>query len=110
MTSDVDVRIAAAMKEIFNDIPLRVNINGIVKDAYERLMAAVSGDSSPAPQTQIVAEKIAEVLREIASYAVEQFTRRTGQEFLWVDEPEPEQDEDNTLMHFTLDEKGNVVF
>jgi hypothetical protein len=55
-----------------------------------------------------VNERLAEVLREVATYAVEQFTRRTGQPFQWVDEPEPPQ-EDLILATFGLDENNNVV-
>ena len=54
-------------------------------------------------------DKIVEVLREIATISVEEFTRRTGQPFLWVDEPELPVD-DTPMMSFSLDEKGNVTW
>ena len=103
--TDIDTRIAAEMKAICDELPSRLNIVTILRDAHARLIAV----APDAPQ-QFIAEKISEVLREIAAHVVEEFTRRTGQPFLWVDEPEPAEDPDNILMSFGLDEKGNVTF
>ncbi len=92
------------MEAICAELPARLGIVTILRDAHERLVAA-----APDAPASFVAEKIVEVLREIATIAVEEFTRRTGQPFLWVDEPELPAD-DEPLMTFSLDEKGNVVF
>jgi hypothetical protein len=102
---DIGGRIAAEMKTICDELPARLNIVAILRDAHARLVAA----APDAPQT-FITDKLAEVLREIAAHTVEEFTRRTGQPFLWVDEPEPTEDPNNILMSFSLDEKGNVVF
>ena len=75
----------------------------IGRNAHARLSAAVS-----APEA-MVAEHLTEVLREIASQAVHEFERRTGQQFLWIDEPDPAEDPNNALMEFRLDDKGNVT-
>lgn len=102
-------RVTEALKAIFDEIPTRLNINALVKDAYERLAAAAQADGTP---LEHINDKLVEVLREIATHTVEQFTRRTGQPFWWTDEPEwePNADGSNVTMHFSLDEKGNVVF
>ena len=92
------------MATICAELPTRLNIVAILRDAHTRLVTALP-DAPP----QFVTDKIVEVLREIAAHAVEQFTRRTGQPFLWVDEPEQPVD-DAPLMSFGLDEKGNVIF
>ncbi len=104
--STPDERVAKEMAAICAELPKRLNIVEILKDAYNRLSRAAEPDVLP---PQFFADKVVEVLREIATIAVEEFTRRTGQPFLWVDEPELPAD-DEPLMTFSLDEKGNVVF
>lgn len=92
---------------ITNEIPTRMNVVSILRDAHARLVAAAP-DAPPA----LIAEKVVEVLREIATHAVEEFTRRTGQPFLWVDEPELPEDSE-PLMSFGIevkDGKGHVIF
>lgn len=103
-SEDIGARITKVMTEINNDLPSRLNIVSILRDAHTRLIAA-----APEAPEAFISEKIVEVLREIATHAVEQFTRRTGQQFLWVDEPELPPD-DTPLMSFHLDDKGNVTF
>jgi hypothetical protein len=102
--NDIGVRIAKEMEAICAELPARLNIVTILRDAHTRIAAAVP-DAPPA----FISDKIVEVLREIATHAVEEFTRRTGQPFMWVDEPEPPVD-DTPMMSFSLDEKGNVTF
>lgn len=104
MSDDVGARVADVMTAITKDIPGRLNIVGILRDAHAQL-AAAAPDLPPA----FLADKVVEVLREIATHAVEEFTRRTGQPFLWVDEPELPEDPE-PLMSFRLDDKNNVVF
>lgn len=103
-TEDIGERISKEMAAICDELPARLNIVAILRDAHARLAAAAPDAPDP-----FLAEKITEVLREIATHAVEQFTRRTGQPFLWVDEPELPPD-DTPLMSFGLDDKGNVTF
>ena len=100
----IGARVAEEMKTICAELPARLSIVAILRDAHTRLVAA----APDAPPT-FITEKIIEVLREIATHAVEEFTRRTGQPFLWVDEPELPVD-DMPLMSFSLDDKGNVTF
>jgi len=99
-------QITDVMKTLCDEIPARMNIVSILRDAHARIAAAVPTGVPP----EFVAEKVVDVLREIASHAVDEFTRRTGQPFLWVDEPDPAEDPDNVLMSFGLDDKGNVTF
>jgi len=91
--------------KICAEIPARLNVVSILRDAHARLVTA-----APDAPPELIAERVVDVLREIASHAVDEFTRRTGQPFLWVDEPDPAEDPDNVLMSFSLDAKGNVTF
>jgi len=107
---DIGVRVAKEMEAIFDELPGRLNIMGILQDAHGRLVAAASAPNVPAlVPAQLIVDKVVEVLREIATQAVGEFTRRTGQPFLWVDEPEFKEPNE-PLMSFGLDDKGNVVF
>lgn len=101
---DIGARIAKEMEAICAELPQRLGVVTILRDAHARLVAA-----APDAPAAFVSEKIVEVLREIAAHTVEQFTRRTGQPFLWVDEPELPVD-DTPMMSFRLDDKGNVTF
>ena len=101
---DIGARIAKEMEAICTELPQRLNVIGILRDAHARIVAAAP-DAPPA----FISDKIVEVLREIATHAVEEFTRRTGQPFMWVDEPEQPVD-DTPMMSFSLDEKGNVTW
>jgi hypothetical protein len=105
-SDDIGERVGKEMAAICAELPTRLNIVEILRDAYNRLSRAAEPDVLP---PQFFADKVAEVLREIATHAVEEFTRRTGQPFLWVDEPEMKEP-DEPLMSFGLDEKGNVTF
>lgn len=98
--------ITEKQKEIFAEIPKRLNINAIVLDARDRMFAAVKTPDEVA--LSFIRDALTEVIREIATYAVAQFEGRTGQKFFWSDDPEPEPEA--TLMHFSVDVKGNVVF
>lgn len=100
---DIGARIAKEMTAICAELPARMNVVGILREAHARLVAA----AIDAPES-FISEKVVEVLREIAAHAVEQFTRRTGQPFLWVDDPPMEEPE--AVMSFSVDDKGNVVF
>ncbi len=101
---DVGVRVAQEMAVVFKELPGRLNVVSILRDVHARLVV-VAPDAPP----ELVAEKIVDVLREIAAHAVEEFTRRTGQPFLWVDDPQTDEPSE-PLMSFGLDDKGNVVF
>ena len=106
---DVGVRLSQAMEAISAEIPARLNVVGILRDAHERITKAALPDVLP---PEVVTDKVTEVLREIATHAVEEFTRRTGQAFLWVDEPEPDAGDD-VVMSFGIDVKdgkGHVTF
>ena len=108
MSEDVGARISAEMTSICKEIPERLNIQAILLDAHKRLTAAAGDTVLP---SSFWNDKLQEVLREIASHTVEEFTRRTGQPFLWVDEPDlSDLDGGDVLMHFSLDEKGHVRF
>ena len=116
MSTDMAVRVNAAMEEILAEIPGRLNIRAILVDAHRRLVEVAAGGPTQHPAlalapevSQIVGHKIAEVLQEIATIAVDEFTNRTGQKFNWVDEPD-ESENDEPLMSFGLDDRGNVVF
>lgn len=116
----VDEKLSEAAAAIFAEIPAKLAIRAILLDAHARLKdAALEGLSDherdlyrsgrlPAVGDAIKV-KIAEVLREIASSAVEEFTRRTGEPFLWVDDPLPPVN-DTPIMSFHLDARGNVCF
>ena len=101
---DIGMRVAKEMAPILETVPARLGIVTILRDAHARLIVAVP-DAPPA----LIAEKIVDVLREIAAHAVEQFTRRTGQPFLWVDDPQTDEPAE-PMMTFGLDDKGNVTF
>jgi hypothetical protein len=116
-------RINDAMQQIIEDIPERLGISEIVADAHRRLLDAAAGGSANPALEQIIGDKLIEVLREIASYAVQQFEGRTGQRFMWVDddadaedggifgpEPKPEPQAPQGGPQFRVDEKGHVVF
>lgn len=98
--------LAAEVAAICKTIPARLNIRAILVETHSRLRGVQGADKLP---EQAIMEKIVDVLREIATHAVEEFTRRTGQPFLWQDEPEQPQDEE-PMMSFAVDPKGNVVF
>lgn len=105
---ETDLRLSKEVAKICAEIPTRLNVVGVLRDAHERFVAAAP-DAPPA----VVAEKVVDVLREIATHAVEEFTRRTGQPFLWVDEPDPAEDPDNSIMSIGVevkDGKGHVIF
>ena len=116
--TDTDgARVAEALKAIYDEIPQRLAVTTIIRDAHRRLYAAagIATDSiATDPATLAVHTdirgKLVEILREIATVAVNEFVARTGQSFMWKDEPEWEPDEGNVLMHFSVDAKGNVVF
>lgn len=108
-SEDVGVRVAKEMEAIFDELPGRLNIMGILQDAHARLVAAATAANAPAPVSALIVDKVVEVLREIATQAVGEFTRRTGQPFMWVDEPTFEEPAE-PLMSFALDAKGNVIF
>ena len=103
---DIGVRISEEMTKICEQIPERLNVVGILRDAHARFTAA-----APTIPPEVIADKVVEVLREIAAHAVEQFERRTGQQFLWT---EPEHDEpDDMLMSIGVevkDGKGTITF
>ena len=103
---DDDDRMANVMASIFAEIPGRLSIRTIMLDAHQRIMSA----AGPSVAEDRVKSNLVEVLREIAAHAVGEFTRRTGEQFFWHDEPEWQPDSENVLMAFALDEKGNVVF
>lgn len=105
---EIGQRVAAVMKALYDEIPARLGINAFLADAYHRLMVATDGMDAEA-RRMMVNNGVAEALREIATYAVEQFTKRTGDPFQWADEPEQPAD-DAPLMTFAVDAKGNVVF
>ena len=100
---NIGERIAKEMTAICAELPARLNVVGILRDAHARFHAA-----APDAPEAIIADKIVEVLREIATHAVEEFTRRTGQAFMWVDDPEPPPDD--APFTFAVDAKGNVTF
>jgi hypothetical protein len=101
---DIGARIAKEFAAICAELPKRLDVVGILRDANARLVAA-AGSAVPA---QLLTDKVVEVLREIATIAVEEFTKRTGQPFLWTDDGSDEPEE--VLMSFGLDDKGNLVF
>ena len=110
----VSDRLNEVQTAIFTDI--RTNFKALlsdaVRDAHRRLgaVAVEPGEIGPSPVVgQLINNMLVEVLREHATVAVEEFTRRTGQPFWWEDEPEPQVDE-QPMMHFSIDEKGNVTF
>lgn len=105
---DLATRISDEMTKIFEELPKRLNIAGILRDIHQRITLAVGSDTVP---PAFINEKVVEVLREIATHAVEELTRRTGQPFLWVDDP-PEV-EPETIMSIGVevkDGKGNITF
>lgn len=104
--SDLGARISEAMTTICAEIPKRFDIRTFLQEAFNRISKAAEPDEVP---QQFMIDKVTEVLREIATHAVDEFTRRTGQPFLWVDEPELPPDPE-PLMTFSLDDKGNVTF
>ena len=98
----------AELRAILDEIPKRLDVRGILAEAHRRLLDVMPFEGGAMRET-LLREQVTEVLREIATHAVEQFTRRTGEPFWWHDDPEPVAD-DQPMMHFSLDEKGNVVF
>jgi hypothetical protein len=107
MSDNVGVRVSEAMTAIYKDLPNRLNINSILQDALAKIGQAALPDVL---LPTFLTDKLIEILREIATYTVEEFTRRTGQQFFWVDEVDPAEDGKDVLMSFSLDEKGNVRF
>ncbi len=103
--SDTGTQLSEEVTKIFAELPTRLNIVGILREAHARFVA-VAGDVPP----DVIAAQVVEVLREIASQAVGEFENRTGQQFFWVDKPDPAENPNNVLMHFGLDAKGNVTF
>lgn len=99
-----------AQKAVFDAMRARLDacINECIREAHHQIRALLT-EGDAAAREQHAAALLAEVLREIATRAVEVYTQRTGQPFWWVDEPEIKLDEP-LLMEFRLDEKGNVVF
>lgn len=89
---------------ICKEIPSLLNIRTILNEVYARLIAIPGVSALP---QQAILEKVVDVLREIATHAVEEYTNRSGQPFLWVDAPE-EQVEEHTFMTFAFDEKGQI--
>lgn len=108
----VDARTRAAndvMTAIHAEIPARVGLTAILVDARDRLLAATEG-LPDAVRLVYVGDKVAEVLREIATYVVEQYTRRTGDKFNWEDEEwEPEDATYATVGFMGVDERGHLV-
>ena len=103
---DDDDRMANAMAAIFAEIPGRLSIRAIMLDAHQRIVSA----AGPSVAEDRVKSNLVEVLREIAAHAVGEFTRRTGEQFFWHDEPEWTPETGDVLMAFALDAKGNVIF
>ncbi len=105
MSENDGAQLSEEVTKIFGEITTRLDIVGILRDAHTRLTAA-----APTVPAELIAQQVVEVLREIAAHAVGEFERRTGQQFLWVDEPdEPEE----MLMSFGVevkDGKGYVTF
>ena len=96
--TDPGSRINEAMRAICDEIPARLGIQSIMLDAHKRLAEACP------EHPEFVTEKLAEVLREIATVAVEELTRRTGEPFLWVDDPAQAAQDGEPLMSLALDE------
>ncbi len=104
MTDDVAERLNTTTQAIFAEIPKRLGIDEIVKDAYGRLLKECPD------HPDLVVQKLVEVVREIATHAVSEFTRRTHEPFMWVDEPDFNPSTDNVLMNFALGPGGHVIF
>lgn len=84
-------RLSEETAAILAEIPGRLDIRAVALDAHRRLAKAAAGGSAVAatlaPEVeQAVAEKVAEVLHEVAAHAVDEFERRTGGSFLWFGE------------------------
>lgn len=86
----LDARVSETMTTILAEIPVRLGIRAIAVDAHRRLVEAAGVPLTP-EVAQFIAGKVAEVLREVAAHAVDEFEQRTGQSFLWHD------DEDDLL-------------
>lgn len=119
--SDIGARLGDAMQKICDELPARLAVRAILLDAHKQLVEAVESgmDESMLAKRrsgmlpaidEMVSIKVAEVMHEIATIAVEEFTNRTGQPFLWKDEPEYEPEQDNIIMSFHVDENGVVGF
>ena len=105
---DQAARIAAVCKEVYDSIPKRMALSDLLRETHAKLLEAYGEVVSEQARDMLITSKLAEILREVATYAVEQYTRRTGERWEWKDDPEPEPEE--ATMHFALDEKGNVTF
>ncbi len=105
MSDDVGAKISEEVTKIFSEIPDRLNIVGILRDAHARL-SAIGGDV-PA---DMLAMQVVEVLREIAGHAVKEFENRTGQQFLWVDAPDEPEEMIMSIGVTVKDGKGHVTF
>jgi len=104
-TENFGAQLTEEVTKICAEIPDRLNIVGILRDAHARLTAA-----APNVPVEVIAEKIVDVLREVASVAVDEFTRRTGQPFLWVDEPDEPEEMLMSIGVEVKDGKGTVTF
>ena len=96
--------LTAEIEKIYAEIPNKVDVVAILTDAHARLVAA-----APTAPPEVIAERLVDVLREIATHVVAEFTLRTGLDF-WIDRPDPAEDPANALMTFSVDEKGHVRF
>ena len=101
MSEDVGARLNEEVAKICAEVPERLNIVGILRDAHARL-TKVAGDIAPSLPPELIMQQVVEVMREIASHAVGEFESRTGQQFLWVDEPD---EPDETLMSIGIEVK-----
>jgi hypothetical protein len=104
-TENFGALLTEEVTKICAEIPSKLNIVGILRDAHARLTAA-----APDVPSEVIAEKVVDVLREITAVAVDEFTRRTGQPFLWVDEPDEPQEMLMSIGVDVKDGKGHVTF
>lgn len=110
----IGTRVSEVLAEIVAEIPERLALNALLRDAHARLVAALESETTADERRlsaceRIVTDNLAAVLREAATHLVEEYTSRTGEPFYWNDEPEPPED-DGLGMRFALDEKGNLAF
>ena len=108
--AEIPARIAEAIDPILAEIPNRLGITKIMRDAHRRLVEA-AGPVGENPADKAVAEAainnaLFSVLREIAACGVGEYERRTGEAFFWHDEPDPEPD---LVIALKLDANNNVV-
>ncbi len=105
--NSLGTRISDVMANLTDSIPKRLDIVGLLRDAHESIIRAAAPDMLP---PEVIIDKVTEVLREIASHAVGEFERRTGQQFLWVDEPEEPPEMLMSIGIEVKDGKGHVTF